>query len=163
MDDPVITRAGLKRLNEELERLKHDGRRAVAERLRHAATSEANLTQNADYIDARQALVSLEERIALLEHRRRSARVVAPRLGNGRVDVGERVRVRDLASGERLEVELVGPLESDLSAGRVSIVSPLGRALLGLRRGDVAQVRTPGGGRSFKVLAVEPPRPARAA
>jgi transcription elongation GreA/GreB family factor len=101
VDDPVITRAGLERLNEELERLKHDGRRAVAERLRHAATSEANLTQNADYIDARQALVSLEERIALLEHRRRSARVVAPRLGNGWVDVGERVRIRDLASGGR--------------------------------------------------------------
>jgi transcription elongation factor GreA len=163
VDDPVITRAGLERLNEELERLKLDGRRAVAERLRHAATSEANFTQNADYIDARQALVSLEERIALLENRLRSARVVAPRLGNGRVDVGERVRVRDLASGDRLEVELVGPLESDLSAGRVSIVSPLGRALVGLRRGDVAEVRTPRGGRSFKVLAVEPPRPARAA
>ena len=163
MDEPVITRAGLKRLRQELERLKHDGRRAVAERLRHAATSEANPAQNVDYIDARQELVSLEERIALLEHRLRSARVVAPRLGNGRVDVGERVRVRDLASGKKLEVELVGPLEGDLSAGRVSVVSPLGRALVGLRRGDVADVRAPGGGRSFKVLAVEPPNPARAA
>jgi transcription elongation factor GreA len=163
VDEPVITREGLERLSDELERLKRDGRRAVADRLRHAATSEANFTQNADYMDARQELVALEERIALLEGRLRSARVVAPCLGNGRVDVGERVRVRDLASGKRLEVELVGPLESDFSAGRVSVASPLGRALLGLRRGDVADVRTPGGSRMFKVLAVEPPQPARAA
>jgi transcription elongation factor GreA len=163
VEDPVITKEGLERLSEELERLKLDGRRAVAERLRHAATSEANFTQNADYIDARQELVSLEERIALLEQRLRSARVVAPSLGNGRVDVGERVRVRDLASGKRLEVVLVGPLESDFSAGRVSVASPLGKALIGLRRGDVADVRTPRGNRSFKVLAVEPPQPARAA
>jgi transcription elongation factor GreA len=163
VEDPVITKEGLERLSEELERLKLDGRRAVAERLRHAATSEANFTQNADYIDARQELVSLEERIALLEQRLRSARVVAPSLGNGRVDVGERVRVRDLASGKRLEVVLVGPLESDFSAGRVSVASPLGKALIGLRCGDVADVRTPRGNRSFKVLAVEPPQPARAA
>ena len=160
MDDPVITRKGLERLNDELERLKTDGRRDVAERLRRAATSEANPAQNIEYVDARQELISLEQRIALLEGRLRSARMVEPCVGNGRVDVGERVRVRDLASGERLEVELVGPLERDLAAGRVSVVSPLGKALVGLRRGEIADVPTPRGSRSFKVLAVEAPEPA---
>jgi transcription elongation factor GreA len=157
MDDPVITRKGLERLNDELERLRTDGRRGVAERLRQAATTEANLAQNAEYLDARHELISLEQRIALLEGRLRSARMVEPCVGNGRVDVGERVRVRDLASGKRLEVELVGPHESDLAAGRVSVVSPLGKALVGLRRGEIADVPTPRGSRSFKVLTVEAP------
>jgi transcription elongation factor GreA len=101
----------------------------------------------------------LERRIALLEDRLRKARLVEPCLGNGQIDVGERVRVRDIASGKRLEVELVGTLESDLSQGRVSVASPLGRALVGLRRGDVAEVHAPRGRRSFKVLAVELAQP----
>lgn len=162
MDDPVITREGLERLGKQLERLQGDGRRAVAERLRRASTSEANPAQNPEYVDAREELILLERRIALLEDRLRKARLVEPCLGNGQIDVGERVRVRDIASGKLLEVELVGTLESDLSQSRVSVASPLGRALVGLRRGDVAEVHAPRGRCSFKVLAVELPQPARA-
>ena len=69
--------------------------------------------------------------------------------------MGERVRVRDLESGQRLEFELVGPLESDARVGRISIVSPLGRAILGLRRGEIADVDAPRGRLQFKILAVE--------
>ena len=133
MHDTVITPDGLIRLSEELERL----RRARAE---------------PDEL--------LERRIALLEERLRAARLVEPQPGNGRIDVGERVRVRDLESGDRLELELVGPLEADPSAGRVSVVSPLGKALVGLRRGQVAGVDAPLGRRRFRVVAVEPPAPA---
>jgi transcription elongation GreA/GreB family factor len=93
----------------------------------------------------------------VLEERIRTARLVEPQLGNGRVDVGERVRLRELDSGERLEVELVGPLEGDPSAGRISVASPLGKAIVGLRRGDVAGVEAPRGRRLYKVVAVEPP------
>jgi transcription elongation GreA/GreB family factor len=64
--------------------------------------------------------------------------------------------VRDLTSGRRFDVELVGPHEGDATAGRISIVSPLGRAVLGLRRGQIADVDAPRGPRQFKVLAVEP-------
>lgn len=161
MEELVITREGLERLNEELERLKSEGRRLVAERLRGAAASQANLIQNADYHDAREEQAQLEARIALLESRLRSAKVVAPCLGNGRVDLGERVRVRDLSSGRPLEVELVGPVEADLTAGRVSVASPLGQALVGLRAGEIAAVDAPRGRLGFEVLAVEVP--ARAA
>jgi transcription elongation GreA/GreB family factor len=70
-----------------------------------------------------------------------------------------RVRVRALDSGERLELELVGPLESDATAGRISVVSPLGRAILGLRRGQIAEVDAPRGRLRFKILAVEAPQP----
>lgn len=157
MNESVITREGLERLNRELERLVMDGRREIAERLRDVATSEANPTENGDYLDVREEQAMLERRIAVLEERLRRARVVDPQLGNGRIDVGERVRLRDLASGERLELELVGPLESDPTAGRISVASPLGAAILGLRRGQIAEVDAPRGRLRYKVLAVETP------
>jgi transcription elongation factor GreA len=161
MHELVITRKGFQRLNKELERLKGEERRRVAERLRGAATSEANLAHNTEYLDAREEKLQLERRILLLKERLRSARVVAPRLGNGRVDPGERVRVRELASGQSLELELVGQLEADVAAGRVSVASPLGQALVGLRKGEIAVVEAPRGRFGFQVLAVE--LPARAA
>ena len=93
MNETVITLGGLARLCEELERLKT---------MRHGSTESL-----------------LERRIAVLEERLRAARLVEPQPGNGRVDVGERVGLRDLDSGERLELELVGPLEADPSEGRI--------------------------------------------
>lgn len=161
MNESLITKDGFARLSDELERLKTDGRRHVAERLRQAAASEANRAENADYHDARRQQAELERRIAVLEHRLRSSRIAEPRLGNGRVDVGERVRVRDLSSGRPLDVELVGPLEANLAEGRVSVASPLGQALVGLRDGEIADVDAPRGRVRYEVLAVE--LPARAA
>jgi transcription elongation factor GreA len=155
MHESVITREGLERLNAELERLTSEGRREIAERLRHVAASETNRAECADYFGVREDQALLERRIALLAERVRSARVIEPQPANGRVDVGERVRVRDLESGARLELELVGPLESDATAGRISVASPLGRAILGLRRGEIAEVDAPRGRLQFKILAVE--------
>jgi transcription elongation factor GreA len=157
MQESVITRSGFDRLSEELEQLKSEGRRSMADHLRRTAASEANLAENAEHLDAREAQVRLEQRIAVLEERLRSARILEPCLGNGRVDLGERVRVRDVSSGKPLEVELVGPHEADLAAGRVSVVSPLGRALVGLREGEIADVDAPRGRLGFEVLAVELP------
>jgi transcription elongation factor GreA len=114
-----------------------------------------------EYSDARDQKLQLERRIGLLRERLRSARIVAPCLGNGRVDLGERVRVREVVSGHSLELELVGQLEGDLAAGRVSVASPLGQALVGLRKGEIAKVKAPRGRFAFEVLAVE--LPARAA
>jgi transcription elongation factor GreA len=155
MHEIVITRDGLERLAAELEHLTTEGRRQIAERLSHAAASEANCAENAEYIGVREDQALLERRIALLTERVQSAEVIEPQPGNGRVDVGERVRVRDLETGQRLEFELVGPLESDARVGRISIVSPLGRAILGLRRGQIADVDAPRGRLQFKILAVE--------
>jgi transcription elongation factor GreA len=155
----VVTRDGHERLSAELEHLTTDGRREIAERLRHAAAGEANPAENTDYLNVREDQALLERRISLLEEQLRWAKVIDPQPGNGRVDVGERVRVRALDSGERLELELVGPLESDATAGRISVVSPLGRAILGLRRGQIAEVDAPRGRLRFKILAVEAPQP----
>jgi transcription elongation factor GreA len=156
MHELVITSEGFERLNNELERLKSE-RPRVAERLRRAMTTDANPAQNMDYLDAREEKFQLERRIMVLRQRLRWARIVTPCLGNGRVDLGERVRVRELISGHSLELELVGPLEADLAAGRVSVASPLGRALVGLRKGEIAEVSAPRGRIGFEVLAVELP------
>jgi transcription elongation factor GreA len=155
MQELAITREGYERLNAELEQLTSDGRRQIAERLRNAAGSAANRAEDLDYLGAREDQELLERQIAVLQERLRSARVVDPQLGNGQVDIGERVRLRNLESGERLEVELVGPIEANASAGRISVVSPLGRAIVGRRRGEVTEVDAPRGRLRFKILAVE--------
>jgi transcription elongation factor GreA len=152
----VITNEGFERLNNELERLKVEERRRVADRLRGAMASEANLAQNTEYLEAREEKLQLERRILLLKQQLRSARIVAPCL-NGRVDPGERVRVREILSGHKLELQLVGQLEVDVAAGRVSVASPLGQALVGLRKGQNAIVDAPRGRFGFEVLAVEVP------
>jgi len=157
MSEFVVTREGLDRLQAELERLTTVERRSIADRLSHAAAAESNRAENADYSDAREQQALLERRIARLQQWLGNARVVELRLGNGRVDVGERVHVQDLTSGDRLELELVGAPESDPTAGRISVVSPVGKAIVGLQRGQVVEVETPLGGRRFKVLEVEPP------
>jgi len=156
MNEFVITPEGRTRLEAELEHLTNEGRREIAERLEHAAAGESNRAENAEYLTVCEDQALLERRIALLTERLLSAEVIEPQLGNGRVDVGERVRVRELESGARLELELVGTLESDATAGRISVASPLGRAILGLRRGEIAEVDAPRGKLQFRVLAVEP-------
>lgn len=155
MHETVITRDGLERLSAELERLTTEGRREIAERFRQIAASETNRAESADYLGAREDQARLEHRIAALEERLRSSHLVEPQEGNGRVDVGERLRLRDLDSGQRFELELVSPLESDPAAGRISVASPIGRAVVGLRRGQIAEVDAPRGKIRLKVLAIE--------
>lgn len=155
MNEMLITPAGLARLEAELDRLRTEGRRGVAERLRHAATTEADVTESADYRIAREEQDRLEARIAQLEHRLAATEVAEADDGNGVIDLGERVRLRNLDTGTRIEYEVVGTLETDLHAGRISAVSPLGRALLGRRRGDIVLVDAPGGVRRFKILRIE--------
>lgn len=163
MNETAITREGFNRLNEELELLTGEGRREIAERLRHAAANDANPDENADLLGVRDDQALLERRIALLEARLGSARVIEPEFGNGRVDIGERVRLLDLDSGARLEFELVGHLEADASSGRISTASPIGKAIHGLRRGQVAEFEAPRGWLRYKILAVEVAAPAQAA
>jgi transcription elongation factor GreA len=159
MQEAVITRRGLAQLSEELDRLTTWGRDEIAARLEQAASREANRLENLDYLGVLDDQARLERRIAVLEERLRCAQLVEPQPGNGRVDVGERVRVRDLDSGTRFDLELVGPLEADASAKRISIASPLGKAIVGRRRGTIVEIDAPAGKRRFKILAVESPAP----
>ena len=155
MREALITPDGLARLTEEFEHLCHIGRRQVAERIRHAVSTDANAVENADYHDAREEQALLERRIAILQERIASAQLVEPDPSNGSVDVGEWVRLRDLDTGEKVEVELVGSFEGDPFEGRISVASPLGEALLGRRLGEVAIVEAPKGRVRFKILGID--------
>ena len=157
MTQTLITPAGLARLREELERLTTIRRQEIAERIRHAVSSERNLVENGDYHDAREEQALLERRIIILQERIVDAEVVAPDAENGVLDVGERVRLRDLENDEEVQYELVGSFEANPFAGRISVASPLGRALLGRRGGEVATVDAPRGRLRFKILEIEGP------
>lgn len=161
MREMLITPAGLERLYDELDRLRTDGRREMAARLRQSIATDADASANADYLAAREEQAALEARIARLQEHAAAARVAGPNRRNSVVDLGERVRLRDLETGARLEYEVVGSLEADPSAGRISADSPLGRALLGHRRGEVAVVEAPTGDRRVEILAVLQPGRAR--
>ena len=156
MSEALITPNGLAKLNEELEQLMAQGRRQIAERISHAASTAANIAENADYVDALEDQGRLERRIAILKHRIAFAQVVEPDALNGVVDVGERVLLHDIESGEKVEYELVGSLEADPLSGRISAASPLGQAVLGKRRGDVAVVDAPRGRLRLKIVAIQP-------
>jgi transcription elongation factor GreA len=157
MVDTVITSEGLARLNAELEDLRTSGRREIAERIRNAVQTNANVGESAEYHEARDDQATLERRIAVLEERIALAELADPDGTNGLVDVGERVGVRDIESGRRLQYELVGALEADVSRGRVSVLSPVGRALVGRKRGEVAVVDAPQGERRLKIVSIVTP------
>ena len=158
MQETVITRPGLARLTEELERLTTEGRSTASARLAEAAARGADRLADADYLDAMEGRADLERRIAVLDSRLRGAEVVEPLPGNGRADVGEWLRLRDVASGEVLSFQLVGQLEANVSAGRISVASPLGRAALGARAGEIVEVDAPIGTTSYEIVAIEEPR-----
>jgi transcription elongation factor GreA len=155
MKETLITPAGLVRLSEELERLKTDARREVTERIRSAVATDADVNANADYLAAREEQAELEFKIARLEQRLAAARVAEPDAANGLVDVGERVRLRDLDTGRGHVYELVGALEADPAAGRVSVESPVGRAIVGRRQGDVVVVEAPRGQIRVRIVGIE--------
>jgi transcription elongation factor GreA len=155
MHETLITPAGLARVCERLERLKTVARTEVAERFRHALATEADPHASADVLAARSDQAVLERQIAELEWRLDAARVTEADLGNDVVDLGERVRLRDLDSGVHVDYELVGSLEADPADGRISAASPLGRALMGRRRGEIALVEAPKRRFRFEILAIE--------
>jgi transcription elongation factor GreA len=149
VDERVITPGGILLLRDELDYLVSTGRKKVIERIRNALSSEANGSESLDYLDARDDQELLERRIALLEERLASARVVHPD--------GENVRLRDLETGQRADYQLVGPFEGNPVAGQISIDSPLGRALHGRKRGETVVVDAPIGELRFKVLEIKVP------
>jgi transcription elongation factor GreA len=154
VNETVITREGLDRLREELDQLTTTGRAEIAERIRFASATEANASESAEYMRVREDQAMLERRIAVLRDRIARAVVVEPDRRNGVLDVGERVQVRDLANDETVEFELVGSLEADPFARRISAASPLGRVLLGRKRGEIAIVDAPKGELRYEILRI---------
>ena len=151
----VLTPEGKERLEQDLDRLRGQGRREIAERLEHALAMGRELAENAEYLAAKEDQARLERRIVQLESRLERASVARGRPSGGTVSVGAHVRVRDHGSRTTEEYDIAGSGEGDPSAGRISLDSPMGRALLGHRQGEQVDVETPVGVRTLKILAVQ--------
>jgi transcription elongation factor GreA len=151
----LISAEGYAQRCAELDRLRNDARRELAECLREAR-EEGDLADNLALQDLLEEQAQLEGRIALLEAQLAAAEIVSPTT-DGRAGIGSVVRVRD-GAGATHEYELVGPLEADVDNGRVSIAAPVGQALLGRRAGGRAHVTTPGGRHTLDIVSVHPHR-----
>jgi len=156
--DVILTPEGLEKLKQEIEHLSGEKRREVAERIKEAREF-GDITENSEYDDAKNEQAMLEARIADLENKLRSATVIdATQMAADVVRVGSKVNVKDEDSGKAFNYVIVGSTEADPTNGRLSNESPVGKALLGHKKGDVVEVHKPSGGvRKLKVtkIAVE--------
>jgi transcription elongation GreA/GreB family factor len=142
--DPfLVTAEGYAQLRAELEELLTEARGDMSARVERART-DGDLADNSALYDALEEQTQLERRIAALEEQLAGARIAEPPV-DGTAGVGSWIRVRDEATGEIAQYELVGAIETDVGNGRVSVDAPVGRALAGRRRGDVVEVGTPRG------------------
>jgi transcription elongation factor GreA len=149
-----LTQEGYDRLRAELERLETTERQAMADAILEAR-GHGDLSENAEYHAAKEEQGHLETRIARLRAELAGARVVAPPdAAGGAIGVGSQVRIRYVDDGETQTFQLVGSAESDAGAGRLSVESPFGRALIGRAVGDKVDVRTPGGEVQIEVVSV---------
>jgi transcription elongation factor GreA len=150
-----ITLRGAQLLKDELQRLKSVERPAVINAIAEAR-AQGDLSENAEYDAARERQGFIEGRIAEIESKLANAQVIDPRLldADGRVVFGATVDLEDLGSGDKVAYQIVGDDEADIKAGRISVSSPIARALIGKHAGDVAEVNAPGGVREYEVLDV---------
>lgn len=150
-----MTVTGAETLRKELHRLKTVERPVVIAALAEAR-SHGDLSENADYDAAKERQGFLEGRISELEAKLANAQVIDPTAidADGRVVFGATVELEDSESGSKVTYQIVGDDEADLKQGKISVSSPIARALIGRQEGDVAEVKAPGGLREYEVLAV---------
>jgi transcription elongation factor GreA len=155
MSKHPMTREGAERLRAELQRLKTVERHAVSRALADAR-GHGDLSENADYDAAKDRQGFLEARIRDIEAKLGHAHVVDPAAidAGGRIVFGATVDLDDLGSGAEVTYQIVGDDEAEIKAGKISVNSPIARALIGKHAGDTAEVDAPSGVRAYEILAV---------
>jgi transcription elongation factor GreA len=154
LDRLPVTRQGYESLKKELENLKRVERpkniKAIEE-----ARAHGDLSENAEFAAAKERQGFIEGRIGELEYKIASADVITPdKLPRDRAVFGTTVLLENIDTGEEVEYQLVGPDESDINEGRISIVSPLGKAILGKKPGDELTLEVPGGRRIYEFVQI---------
>ena len=154
-EEILLTQEGYDKIVAEHEELVSVRRKEVSERLKEAI-SYGDLSENAEYDSAKDEQAELEERIVKLENMIRTAKIIDEKdMSNDFVGVGLKVKVKDMDSGEEMEFTIVGSTEANSLKGKISNESPVGRALIGAKVGDVVDVETPGGMAQYKVLEIQ--------
>jgi transcription elongation factor GreA len=150
----VLTPQGLKDLEGELEYLRGDKRREVAERMKQAK-SFGDISENSEYDEARMEQAQVETKIVQLENMLKNARVIDEEdVTTDRVSIGCKVRLLDVEMGEETEFLIVGSAEANPAENTISNESPVGSALIGNKRGKTVDVQAPGGTLKFKILGI---------
>ena len=154
MDKVPMTAEGLKSLDAELDRLKNEERPAISKAL-EAAREHGDISENAEYHAAKERQSFIEGRIAELEDIIARVNVIdVSKLSGDTVKFGATVMLADGETDQESTYMIVGSYESNASTGRLSITSPLARALIGKTIGDVVEVMTPSGGKSYEIVDV---------
>jgi transcription elongation factor GreA len=149
-----VTKEGLQKIHDELNHLKTVRREELASKL-EAAIAQGDLSENADYHDAKEEQGFIEGRIRDLEDSLRRAQIIEDDVPADTVSVGNKVTVVENGFDEAETYHIVGAHEADPGNGRISNESPFGRALLGAKTGQTVHVETPGGTIELKVQAIE--------
>ncbi len=151
----MLTREGLEKIQKELKYLKEVERPEVAQKIREALAF-GDLSENAEYVAAKDRQAFVEGRILSLEKILENYELIdESKRKDGVVSVGSKVKIKDTRTKTTLELTIVGSPETDPLSGKISRNSPLGKALLGKKKGDIVSVKVPAGLAQYKILKVE--------
>jgi transcription elongation factor GreA len=151
----LLTPTGYAKLKDEIEYLSTDKRREVAERIK-TAREFGDITENSEYDDAKNEQAMLEHRISQLEERLKSSRVIeAQDVSTDAVTVGTKVRLRDIGANKTVEYFIVGSAEANPAEHKLSNESPVGRAIIGHKKGETVEVSAPRGSMKFKIMDIK--------
>ena len=155
MKEVILTPEGYEKLRKEIDLLRGDKRREVAERIR-VAREFGDIAENAEYDDAKNEQAMLEHKIAQLEDRLLTARVITKKeISKDSVSIGSRVRLRDVAAKQTFEYHIVGSAEANPAENKLSNESPVGKAIMGHKKGETVEVSAPRGSLKFKILEIK--------
>lgn len=155
MSDTVyLTRERLRALEQELQELKTNGRKRIAQVIAEAR-GHGDLSENAEYDVAKEEQQHLEMRIQKLEMTLAKAKLIEPKdLPNDRIYILSRVKLKDLKTNDTFEYLLVSPEEADFEANKISVTSPIGKALLGKKKDDIVDIKVPAGQLRYQILDI---------
>jgi transcription elongation factor GreA len=155
MDKVPMTAEGFQALDEELKRLKTQERPTVIASIAEART-HGDLSENAEYHAAKERQGWIEGRIAEIEDKIARAQIIdVSKLSGKQIKFGATVSVVDEDTEEKARYQIVGEHEADVRSGKISIASPIARAMIGKEKGDVVEVNTPGGVKAYEIVKVE--------
>ena len=151
----ILTYEGLKKYEDELENLKVVKRQEVAQKMKEAR-AQGDLSENAEYDAAKDEQRDIEARIDELEKILKNAEVIVEdEVDLDKINIGCQVKILDIEMNQELDYKIVGSTEANSLKGKISNESPVGRALIGAKTGDIVRVETPGGELEYQVLEIQ--------
>jgi transcription elongation factor GreA len=155
LKEVILTPEGYEKLKAEIQYLSNDKRREVADRIR-VARDFGDISENAEYDDAKNEQAMLEHKISQLEDRLVNARVIeSDAVDLSVVSIGAKVRLKDVDANQTVEYVIVGSAEANPSESKLSNESPVGKAIIGKKKGETVEVAAPRGALKFKIMDIK--------